>query len=946
MKKGLFIPIALVSLMTLVGCQKTSPKPSESTDPETSETNTEESTGGESTEPVTYAVTITNKDALQAAWQVGEADRSLALTIAPEGNITALINSGEITFASSNEAVATVMGKNVHAVSAGEAKITVTYHDASDSVDLTIAAKPTNKDKFGTVHEGTAEDPFDNEDAIKVGKFLKEAGDFGSDEYYVTGKIASFYHAPGARTDGAVSWFLEPATAGGEKFEIYKCYKDSQGKVFLTDDDVWVGGTAVAYGKFAEYNGQYETAQAVFVSCEGDKPQPRQTIDATFAEMLAAGAALDDGADSYDYYKFDAYVTVKDGSNYFLTATKGEELVSAKYSTSSGEKDYYSNAFEIYGAKGDDLLAKLTKDAEVTVTAVLKNYHGQVENLLALTADDVVVKTEGGSWEVAPEPAAVEATMDEVWANEAGNGKVKFVVKDVDFFAYATNKGVATETAGKYGNALLGPNGEYFAYGLTATATALAWDGTSLKYIFTNPQDFTSNDVTKVIKPGDKVDLELIRADYNTTKEVVGVITKVTEGEGGGGGQEEIPEPAAVEATMDEVWANEAGNGKVKFVVKDVDFFAYATNKGVATETAGKYGNALLGPNGEYFAYGLTATATALAWDGTSLKYIFTNPQDFTSNDVTKVIKPGDKVDLELIRADYNTTKEVVGVITKVTPKPSAQPIPVLTGEGKTRVVGADVFVYVDNTQLKLTEQMLAAATIEVKDFAVAMSSTTPEAQRDAAQHYITGGDAAVVLTGQPLQLAYVNDSEILLYVHMDKGLDASWNMHISFTLRATLGETVLESELSFIGANVGEDEAPVASGAFVIAFYAKFVSEERITAMSTAIEAYFKTNRPDTKVVFVSLGASSNVAAFAGLVSDYNTANNDDIKAFLGANGDSSNALSNAGYQKYSEQNYTFGTSSGNENNRKLWCAKTAVEDADVVALFNYLEANWKPAA
>ena len=398
---------------------------------------------------------------------------------------------------------------------------------------------------------------------------------------------------------------------------------------------------------------------------------------------------------------------------------------------------------------------------------------------------------------------------------------------------------------------------------------------------------------------------------------------------------------------MAEVWASEAGNGKVKFVVKDVDFYAYATNKGVATETAGKYGNALLGPNGEYFAYGLTATATALTWDKVGGVYNFKNPQDFLSNEVTAAIKPGDKVDLELIRADYNTTKEVVGVITKVTPKPSAQPIPVLTGEGKTRVVGADVFVYVDNTSLKLTQEMLAAATIEVKDFAVAMSSTTPEAQKDAAQHHISGGDNAVALQEPAFQLAYVNDAEILMYVKMNHGLDASWNMHISFTLRATLGEVVLESELSFIGANLGEDEAgggetPVASGAFVIAFYAKYVSAENIEAMEAAIDAYFKTNRPDTKVVYIVSASDINVGPFAEYVTEYNGAHDDKVAAFLGCNGDSNNALSNAGYQKYSETSYTYGT----DAKRKLWCDKAMTEDADVVALFNYLEANWKPAA
>ena len=180
------------------------------------------------------------------------------------------------------------------------------------------------KAKYGVAHEGTAEDPFTNEDALAVAKSDKYEGEV----YYVKGIISSFYNAPGSRTDGMVAYYLTPATTGGEKFEIYKCFKE--GGSPLTDDDIWVGGEATAYGAFTVYNGQYETSSAIFVSCEGNKPQARQTLTKTFAETLALGAALADGADSYDYIKFQGYVTKKSGNNYFLTATKGEEIVSGK----------------------------------------------------------------------------------------------------------------------------------------------------------------------------------------------------------------------------------------------------------------------------------------------------------------------------------------------------------------------------------------------------------------------------------------------------------------------------------------------------------------------------------------------------------------------------------------------------------------------------------------
>lgn len=383
--------------------EEPSENPSEDPSEEPSETSEEPSESSEEpsessedpSETHTYGVSVDNKTSLTEEWHVGDAGRTLNLTITidgEEGNAQQAINKGELTIESSNSQIVAVQGKVITPVAAGEATITVNYHDASDTFDVTVLAKEGAKVKYGTEHDGTLEDPFSNEDAIKVTK----DSNYNNEEFYVGGEIASFYHAPGARDDGAVSWFLKPAQEGGEKFEIYKCFGTNQTP--LTDDDVWVNGYAIAKGTFTTYNDQCETNEgSVFVSCEGNKPSPRTVIESTFAEALAAGAALADGADTYDYYQFDAYVTVKDGKNYFLTATKGEALNKQKSDADHGTKDYYANAFEIYNAS-DDVAAKLTKDAKVTVKSIVKNYHGQVENLLALTAEDVTVIEAGGEW--------------------------------------------------------------------------------------------------------------------------------------------------------------------------------------------------------------------------------------------------------------------------------------------------------------------------------------------------------------------------------------------------------------------------------------------------------------------------------------------------------------------------------------------------------------------
>ena len=399
MKKKILLPILLLATMSLggglVGCDK---KPAES------QTSTQSQ----------YKVAIDNKAALEGEWYEGDA-KDLELTLTPEANPLQELNSKNLTVTSSDETVVKVTGLGLSALKEGTAKITVDYRGAKEEVNVTILSKSAKK-KYGVAHEGTAEDPFTNEDALAVAKSEK----YGGEVYYVKGKVASFYNAPGSRDDGMVAFYLEPAEGKTEKFEIYKCFKADCGK--LTDDDIWVGGEVTAYGAFTVYGTQYETSSAVFVKCEGNKPQPRQTLTKTFAEVLTLGAALPDGGDSYDYIKFEGYVTEKSGNDYFLTATKGEALTPGKSDEAHGAKDIKgTNAIELYGAgKVEALAAKLLKNAKVEVTMVVKNYHGTVENGLNLTDADVTVKTAGEPWVIDYQDKTVAEALTVINALEDG----------------------------------------------------------------------------------------------------------------------------------------------------------------------------------------------------------------------------------------------------------------------------------------------------------------------------------------------------------------------------------------------------------------------------------------------------------------------------------------------------------------------------------------------
>ena len=502
MKKKILLPILLLATMSLggglIGCDK---KPAKSTDSAQSQ----------------YKVAIDNKAALEGEWYEGDA-KDLELTLTPEANALQELNNKNLTVTSSDETVVKVTGLGLSALKEGTAKITVDYRGAKEEVNVTILSKSAKK-KYGASHEGTAEDPFTNEDALLVAKSEK----YGGEVYYVKGIIDRFYYAPGTNEKNGVAYYLKAATEGGEQFEVFKCFKADGSQ--LTDDDIWAGGEATAYGAFTKYNSQYETSSAVFVSCTGTKPQPRQTLTKTFAETLAAGVALADGDSTWDYYKFQGYVTAKSGNDFFLTATKGEALTPGKSDAAHGERDIKgTNAIELFGAgKVEALVAKLLEGAKVEVTMIVKNYHGTVENGADLKDADVTVVEAGQAWAV-PEPAVSTKTVTEFIALENNKKNAYKVTATIKAFKNADEKD-------KYGNMTITDGTTDLAiYGSSATATALAWDNAEA-YAFTNPEDFLTNDVTKDLKVGDKIVMKLVRADYtkdgNTTIQGTGVILEV-----------------------------------------------------------------------------------------------------------------------------------------------------------------------------------------------------------------------------------------------------------------------------------------------------------------------------------------------------------------------------------------------------------------------------------
>ena len=84
------------------------------------------------------SLTITNKDAIEAEWWVGEDDRTLELNLGKEYNLASLIYENKIMAVSSNPDVATVTGLKIQAVAEGTATIEVRAGEHKATVTLNI----------------------------------------------------------------------------------------------------------------------------------------------------------------------------------------------------------------------------------------------------------------------------------------------------------------------------------------------------------------------------------------------------------------------------------------------------------------------------------------------------------------------------------------------------------------------------------------------------------------------------------------------------------------------------------------------------------------------------------------------------------------------------------------------------------------------------------------
>ena len=345
MKKS-FIPLTALALFALVSC-----KPAE--------TPTSSSESESVSQAVVNSVTISNKEALANDWHLEDEDRTMNITLDPAGNVTSLINSGALTITSSDATVISVSGKVLKALKQGSATITVAYGGKSDSVTIEVKAKRNVKELYGVDHFGTEEDPFTNEDAIKVAEAVGETET--SNYFYVKGEVAAFTDVPSSY--GNVSYYLKAATDGGKKFIVYRAKKlGSDGSTAnVTEDDIWVGATATAKVKIVNYKDSIPESSSggSITKVEGTKPAVEE-VASNVADALAYAKSLEAGTYGVKKYTITGYITKVTSKGYYLSDTKGAE---------ADEKE----DLLVYGYKGTNA-DDCTKGAKIKVTALLQYY--------------------------------------------------------------------------------------------------------------------------------------------------------------------------------------------------------------------------------------------------------------------------------------------------------------------------------------------------------------------------------------------------------------------------------------------------------------------------------------------------------------------------------------------------------------------------------------------
>ena len=621
MKKTL-LALAAMSLLTLASCGGETPAPASSSEPAPSTSQSTPAPSAPSSEPapsvessdpsepspepsiessepsVEVVAEISNKEALQEEWHVGDADRSVDMNLTPRCNILEALSDGRLTITSSNTEAVVVLGRGLQAIGAGEAKITINYLGVEDSVDITV---------LDMVGEGDYEVKHLSEImAIEEGLVP-----VGNNSYYKTAFLTQVeVKVLGNKADGSASadkygniWVTDPTVNEEQELvQVYGSgasisalsydtsipgYKYANKQDFLTNEDtkeIKVGDILDVIAIRADYKTTKEISLVIraingkLISnatlttndvnlIEDSNNVRKQLVTVTGKITGWKDEATEDGTKYGNFYLKTEEENGEPVYVYGATASEGAITLQADGSLKfTNPKDFLTN----------DGTKDLKIGDEVTLFGFRCDYQGKIElNGQILVGVEPVTPAE--------RPEAIEASIADLLAKTAPEDDKTYIVSGV----WENPKG------DKYGNGYLTDpkTGDCITvYGATATATALAFDGSSGEpvFTFTNPQDFLTNETTAALKAGQVITMEVMNAYYakNSLPEIKGVITAIgdtttepllfeTEAEGG------FVELSGPETPVygDEITVTVTPDaGKVVSSVKVLDAFGTATD--------------------------------------------------------------------------------------------------------------------------------------------------------------------------------------------------------------------------------------------------------------------------------------------------------------------------------------------------------------------------------
>lgn len=621
MKKKILLPIIFLALGALVGCGGRGG--SESTpDSTTSESEAE------------YTLAITNKAALQAEWHVREANRALELAIEPEVNIPQLIADEEILITSSDPTVVSAFGLYLSAVGEGTATITVSFEGLTDTVELEILGEKGEPEVVkGLTLAEVFEDGRDDEavlyelnnlvitnwqsgksDPTKYGNFMV-SDDEGTTEILVYGATAN--------TD-AFAW-----TGDGYSF--------TNPQNFQTNDatkNIGLGYTLSMRVAKLHYNDTPEL-EGIVLAAEAPAAVPAESISLDLtaayvrvnstltlkATQLPAGAA-----DPVTWISSDTTVaTVADG---VVTGVKaGTATITAKVSDS------------------------ITATSTITVE--------DLETEPTVVLNPVV----GTSYKLGIKHLGLYAKQGTDWYY--ATGAMSGYYADTSAIHTAGADFTIEEATGGYHLAC--------TVGTEKTYVNLVSDGTytNIKYETAASSVYTVNATGELVTKIGEEDYVIGTSSsslYNTLSPRKAsassyVATLLDVSALGSQEPETTPEPAAITVTKI-AEALTAAEMTQSYKISGVTVESWRNNGTDGT----KYGNFNI-TDGEttILVYGATASAEGFDWDEVTGVYTkFNNPQDFLTNDLTKTIVIGSKLDLTFIVTSYNGTKQLNAIVTAV----------------------------------------------------------------------------------------------------------------------------------------------------------------------------------------------------------------------------------------------------------------------------------------